>query len=171
MLSTIAAESQRLINETYSAFVQGFMPTLARPEVEGTPAELVVARSTLTGEHLLPQGRLRYFRRGDGPVVVFAHGWLANANLWRRVIERLAGRFACIALDLPFGAHRVAMNPDADLSPSGCGDLITSTLSALDLVDVTLVGNDSGGAYSQICSGVCPTARRATGPELPRDAL
>ncbi len=31
---TIAAESQRLINETYSAFVQGFMPTLARPEVD-----------------------------------------------------------------------------------------------------------------------------------------
>jgi excinuclease UvrABC ATPase subunit len=34
VLSTIAAESQRLINETYSAFVQGFMPTLARPEVD-----------------------------------------------------------------------------------------------------------------------------------------
>src|SRR5262249_3326832 len=32
--STIAAESQRLINETYSAFVQGFMPTLARPDVD-----------------------------------------------------------------------------------------------------------------------------------------
>ncbi|MDT7563242.1 MAG: hypothetical protein QOG76_1866, partial [Pseudonocardiales bacterium] len=31
---TIAAESQRMINETYSAFVQGFMPTLARPEVD-----------------------------------------------------------------------------------------------------------------------------------------
>ena len=34
MFGTIAAESQRLINETYSAFVQGFMPTLARPEVD-----------------------------------------------------------------------------------------------------------------------------------------
>jgi excinuclease UvrABC ATPase subunit len=34
VFSTIAAESQRLINETYSAFVQGFMPTLARPEVD-----------------------------------------------------------------------------------------------------------------------------------------
>nr|MDQ3987907.1 excinuclease ABC subunit UvrA [Actinomycetota bacterium] len=34
VFGTIAAESQRLINETYSAFVQGFMPTLARPEVE-----------------------------------------------------------------------------------------------------------------------------------------
>ena len=34
VFSTIAAESQRLINETYSTFVQGFMPTLARPEVD-----------------------------------------------------------------------------------------------------------------------------------------
>src|SRR4029079_15493042 len=34
VFETIAAESQRLINETYSAFVQGFMPTLDRPEVD-----------------------------------------------------------------------------------------------------------------------------------------
>ncbi len=42
---TIAAESQRLINETYSAFVQGFMPTLARPEVdvlEGLTTAIIV---------------------------------------------------------------------------------------------------------------------------------
>jgi pimeloyl-ACP methyl ester carboxylesterase len=104
----------------------------------------------------LPQGRLQYFRRGEGPVMVFAHGWLANANLWRKVIERLADRFTCIALDLPFGAHRVAMNHEADLSPYGCGDLIASTLAALELADVTLVGNDSGGAYSQIAVASAP---------------
>ena len=34
VFETIAAESQRMINETYSAFVQGFMPTLSRPEVD-----------------------------------------------------------------------------------------------------------------------------------------
>src|SRR3712207_3013666 len=42
---TIAAESQRLINETYSAFVQGFMPTLARPDVdvlEGLTTAIIV---------------------------------------------------------------------------------------------------------------------------------
>ncbi|MGW1937424.1 ATP-binding cassette domain-containing protein [Streptomyces goshikiensis] len=45
VFDTIAAESQRLINETYSAFVQGFMPTLARPEVdvlEGLTTAIVV---------------------------------------------------------------------------------------------------------------------------------
>src|SRR5512134_1063079 len=45
VFGTIAAESQRLINETYSAFVQGFMPTLARPDVdvlEGLTTAIVV---------------------------------------------------------------------------------------------------------------------------------
>lgn len=116
-------------------------------------------RSTALGDEQevsLPQGRLRYFHRGEGPVIVFAHGWLANANLWRKVIERLADRFTCIALDLPFGAHRVAMDPEADLSPAGCGDLIVSILSSLRLMDMTLVGNDSGGAYSQIAVASAP---------------
>jgi len=50
VFATIAAESQRLINETYSAFVQGFMPTLARPEVdvlEGLTTAIVVDQERL----------------------------------------------------------------------------------------------------------------------------
>ncbi|HXA73942.1 MAG TPA: excinuclease ABC subunit UvrA, partial [Acidimicrobiales bacterium] len=50
VFGTIAAESQRLINETYSAFVQGFMPTLARPEVdvlEGLTTAIVVDRERM----------------------------------------------------------------------------------------------------------------------------
>ena len=42
------------------------------------------------------------------------------------------------------------MEPDANLDPSGCGHIITAALDALDLHDVTLVGSDSGGAYSQV---------------------
>ena len=50
VFSTIAAESQRLINETYSAFVQGFMPSMARPEVdvlEGLTTAIVVDQERL----------------------------------------------------------------------------------------------------------------------------
>ncbi len=116
-----------------------------------TPAHLWRSDALgLEGEVSLPQGQLRYFCRGEGPPLVFAHGWLANANLWRKVVELLVDRFKCIALDLPFGAHRVAMDPQADLSPAACGDLIASALTALELSEVTLIGNDSGGAYSQI---------------------
>ncbi len=110
-------------------------------------------RSPLLGEAIrlsLPQGEVEAFIRGDGPPLVFAHGWLANANLWRKVVDRLADRYSCIALDLPLGAHRIPLNPDADLSANGCGALIADTLDALDLDAVTLVANDSGGAYSQI---------------------
>jgi excinuclease ABC A subunit len=50
VFSTIAAESQRLINETYSAFIQGFMPTLARPDVdvlEGLTTAIIVDQQRL----------------------------------------------------------------------------------------------------------------------------
>jgi pimeloyl-ACP methyl ester carboxylesterase len=98
----------------------------------------------------LPQGRLECFIRGEGPALVFAHGWLTNANLWRKVVAALSGRFRCIALDLPLGAHRRAMPAAADLTPAGCGELICAAIEELGLEDVTLIGNDSGGAYSQI---------------------
>src|SRR5258705_3685292 len=104
----------------------------------------------------LAQGRLRYFESGEGPTIVFAHGWLANANLWRKVVTRLAASHHCIALDLPLGAHTQGMAPDADLTPPGCGRLIAQALKALDLRDLTLVGNDSGGAYSQIAVSLDP---------------
>lgn len=116
-------------------------------------------RSPLLGERrslALEQGPLDYYERGEGPVVVFAHGWLANANLWRKVVDLLADRFRCIALDLPLGSHRRPLGADADLSPRGCGALISDALDALDLDDVTLVGNDSGGAYSQIATASSP---------------
>jgi excinuclease UvrABC ATPase subunit len=53
VFGTIAAESQRLINETYSAFVQGFMPTMARPEVdvlEGLTTAIIVDQERMGGD-------------------------------------------------------------------------------------------------------------------------
>lgn len=114
-------------------------PHLWRSEQLGTPRELAL-------EH----GRLQCFTRGDGPPIVFCHGWLANANLWRHVVAALAGRYTCITLDLPLGSHRMPMDERADLSPDGCGALIADALDALAVRDATLVGNDSGGAYSQV---------------------
>ncbi len=139
-------------------------------------------RSDLLGAlhtvELASHGRLEYFERGAGPTLVFAHGWLANANLWRSVVDALAGDFRCVVLDLPLGAHRVPMAPDADLSPAGCGGLIAGVLDALELDDVTLVGNDSGGAYSQIATaervggGRSPVARLVLNScETPYDAF
>ena len=99
----------------------------------------------------IPAGRLRCFEAGDpaAPPIVFVHGLLVNANLWRKVVPGLAGDFRCISLDLPLGSHELPL-PNADLSPNGLADLIADAIEALELDEVTLVGNDTGGGLSQI---------------------
>jgi pimeloyl-ACP methyl ester carboxylesterase len=98
----------------------------------------------------LPAGTIRYRGAGSGPTIVFVHGYLVGGRLWDGVVEALADRFRCIAPDWPMGSQTVAMNPDADLTPPGVASIIESFLEALDLTDVTLVGNDSGGAMCQV---------------------
>jgi pimeloyl-ACP methyl ester carboxylesterase len=99
----------------------------------------------------LPAGGIAYRERGDGPPVVFVHGLLVNADLWRAVVPAVADAgFRCVAPDWPLGSHELAMDADADLSPSGLASLIGAFLDVLDLSDVTLVANDTGGALVQI---------------------
>jgi pimeloyl-ACP methyl ester carboxylesterase len=98
----------------------------------------------------LPAGRIRYREAGEGKPVVFVHGYLVDGRLWDGVVDSLSDRFRCFAPDWPIGAQQIAMKPDADLSPYGIAATIASFLEALDLDDVTIVGNDSGGAMSQV---------------------
>lgn len=98
----------------------------------------------------LPAGRIRYREAGSGPPVVFVHGYLVDGRLWDGVVDGLADRCRCIAPDWPMGAQQIAMDPTADLSPPGVAATIASLLEELDLDDVTIVGNDSGGAMSQV---------------------
>jgi pimeloyl-ACP methyl ester carboxylesterase len=98
----------------------------------------------------LPQGAIRYREAGEGKPVVFVHGYLVDHRLWDGVVDRLSDRYRCIAPDWPLAAHQVPMGPDADLSPPGVARLISDFLTKLELEDVTIVGNDSGGAISQV---------------------
>ena len=82
-------------------------------------------------ELALQQGALRYFSVGSGPTIVFVHGAVVNANLWRKVVAELSADFRCVTLDLPFGSHVVPMPPDADLSPPAMADLIADAVEAL----------------------------------------
>ena len=95
-------------------------------------------------------GRIRYRESGSGPVIVFAHGLLVDGALWRKVTPLLAGEFRCIVPDLPLGSHREPMRADADLTPPGVARIVADFMAALGLDDVTLVGNDTGGAISQL---------------------
>ncbi|MFI5775844.1 alpha/beta fold hydrolase [Nocardia sp. NPDC051570] len=106
-------------------------------------------------ELALPAGAIDIFERGEGEPVVFVHGLLVNANLWRRVVPRMAHEFHCVTIDLPFGSHRISM-PDADLDPPGLARLVIDTIEALGLGPVTLVGNDTGGAICQLVAAARP---------------
>lgn len=102
----------------------------------------------------LPQGTVSYRSAGpvDGryPPVVFLHGMLVNSELWTEVAHTLADRgIRSFAPDLPLGSHPHALCPGADLTPRGVARLVLDFLVALDLSDVTLVGNDTGTALCQ----------------------
>lgn len=103
----------------------------------------------------LPQGTVRFHESGEGPPVVFLHGLLMAGSLWSEVMSRLAG-FRCLAPDLPLGGHTIALREDADTSPPGVATMVGDFLEALDLEDVTLVANDTGGAIAQIFAAPRP---------------
>lgn len=92
---------------------------------------------------------------GDGPVIVLLHGLLMDSSLWRAVIGELSDGHRVVAPTLPLGAHRLGMNDGADLSLPAVARLAGEFLDRLDLSDVTLAGNDTGGALAQllICQG------------------
>lgn len=87
---------------------------------------------------------------GDGTAVVLLHGLLMDATLWDAVTAELRGRHRVLVPTLPMGAHARPMHDDADLSPRGLARLVGEFLERLDLRDVTLVGNDTGGALVQL---------------------
>jgi len=104
----------------------------------------------------LPQGTVEYREQGSGPPILFVHGVLADGLLWREVMAQLAPGFRCIAPDWPLGSHRLPMREEADLTPPGQARLIADFMAALDLEEVTLVGNDSGGALCQMVAAHHP---------------
>jgi pimeloyl-ACP methyl ester carboxylesterase len=87
---------------------------------------------------------------GDGPTVVLLHGLMMDGSLWDAVVAELSADHRCVVPTLPLGAHRQPMRPDADLSLPGIARLVAEFLDRLDLRDVTLVGNDTGGALVQL---------------------
>src|SRR6516164_10021295 len=87
---------------------------------------------------------------GGGPVIVLLHGLLMDATLWDEVTADLSPGHRCVAPTLPLGAHTRAIKPGADLSLPGIAKLVAEFLGRLGLDDVTLVGNDTGGAVAQL---------------------
>ncbi|MDN3356217.1 alpha/beta hydrolase [Actinomadura sp. DC4] len=87
---------------------------------------------------------------GEGPVLVLLHGFMMDASLWDGPVAELSPGHRCLVPTLPLGAHRHPMRADADLSLPGIARLVTEYLDRLDLREVTLAGNDTGGALVQL---------------------
>ena len=100
----------------------------------------------------LPAGTIHYRVAGPdgGRPVVFVHGFLVDDTLWADVPERVAAAgFRAYAPTWPLASQPTPMRPEADLGPRAVARIILTFLEALDLRDVVLVGNNTGGAVCQ----------------------
>ncbi|OBH30885.1 oxidoreductase [Mycobacterium sp. E342] len=98
-------------------------------------------------------GTIHYEATGpeSGRPVVFVHGYMMGGQLWRQVSERLADLgLRCIAPTWPLGAHPEPLRPGADRTITRVAGMVAEVLAALDLEDVVLVGNDTGGVVTQL---------------------
>ena len=104
----------------------------------------------------IPAGTIEYRDCGAGPPIVFVHGVAVNGDLWRNVAPALASTHRCITPDLPWGSHSLPLEPEVDLSLPGMARIVADFIAALDLDDVTIVANDTGGAVAQALVGRHP---------------
>ena len=103
----------------------------------------------------LPAGIIEYEDTGGSrPIVVLLHGLVMDGSVWHKVVQELRSDHRCVLPTMPLGSHRRPMRADADLSPRDIAKLQAEFLEALDLRDVTLVGNDSG--VFQFTAGLYP---------------
>jgi pimeloyl-ACP methyl ester carboxylesterase len=104
-------------------------------------------------------GRISYVEQGHGPVALFVHGVLLNSYFWRHQLTALGDMRRCIAVDL-LGHGHTEVAPGADISVTGNAHMLRDILDALDISQVDLVGNDSGGGIAQIFAALYPTRVR-----------
>jgi pimeloyl-ACP methyl ester carboxylesterase len=85
---------------------------------------------------------------GSGPTVVFVHGVYVGHRVWDDVVDRLSGSHRCIVPTWPLGAHDIEIPAGVDLSAAATARRIPELLESLDLHDVTIVANDTGGGLT-----------------------
>jgi pimeloyl-ACP methyl ester carboxylesterase len=86
---------------------------------------------------------------GPGRAALFVHGVGTSSYLWRHVIDQLGGERRCVAVDLPLHGQTPAA-ADQDFSLPGLARFLADCCDALELSDVDLVANDTGGAVAQV---------------------
>ncbi|MEY8013751.1 alpha/beta fold hydrolase [Mycobacterium servetii] len=101
----------------------------------------------------VPSGPVSFLDVGQGRTAVFVHGVITNSLLWRHVIGAVASEHRrCIALDLPGHGYTPPASRGADVSLAGLAQRVIDLCDHLDLEQVDLVANDTGGAIAQIAA-------------------
>lgn len=104
---------------------------------EPQPTDLALTESVID----LPGGGVAVRDSGgDGPLVLFVHGALVDGRLWDRVWPTVAeAGYRCVIPNLPFGAHRLPRQRDADRTPLGQARRISALIGALGARRAVLV--------------------------------
>jgi pimeloyl-ACP methyl ester carboxylesterase len=100
-------------------------------------------------------GRIAFVEQGQGPAALFVHGVPLNGYHWRHVVDRLAHRRRCIAIDL-MGLGYSDIAPSQDVSFTVQAHMIAEVMDELGIAQIDLIGNDSGGAIAQIFAAHYP---------------
>jgi pimeloyl-ACP methyl ester carboxylesterase len=87
---------------------------------------------------------IEYSDTGTGPIVLFVHGVYVTGAVWNDVVAELGEGFRCIAPTWPLGAHNTSTD-GADLGAEAAARRIVHFMEALDLTEITVVANDTGG--------------------------
>src|SRR6267378_7489647 len=149
-------------------YLGGLMVTCANADTPRVASSKVSEGVVMDGKKSSPiqrsvqtaSGRISYTEQGAGPVALFVHGVLLNGHLWRHQLADLSDIRRCVAVDLlAHGDTEIA--PDQDVSVTANAKMLKEFLDALNIDQVDLVGNDSGGGITQIFAALYPERVRS----------
>ena len=117
---------------------------------------MITERNTTTTHQVgTPSGRIAFTETGSGPVALFVHGVLLNKHVWRRQMSALSDTRRCIAVDLlAHGGTEITATQDVSVTSNA--QMLKEFLDVLNIDQVDLVGNDSGGGICQIFAALNP---------------
>jgi pyruvate dehydrogenase E2 component (dihydrolipoamide acetyltransferase) len=152
------------------AYVAGYVAPAAEAESDETaPVHELVD---------LPEGRIRYARRGEGPrTVILVHGFGGDLDNWLFNIDALGEHARVFALDLP--GHGQSVKTVADPTPAGLARTLLAFMAALGITEAHLVGHSLGGAVAIEAARQSPALVRSLtllapaglGPEINADYI
>ncbi len=128
----------------------GLLTLIVGGLVLALPQASILIAATLFGVFLLGTGA--YTDTGAGPTILFVHGVYVTGALWNDVVTELGDDVRCVVPTWPLGAHSTKTD-GADLGAEAAARRIVHFIEALNLNDVTVVANDTGGGLVLGCLG------------------